>query len=202
MISWNRLVLTGCCWVSKSRWCRAALCHHSRIFICTWYWSHWVMEGAVGAEGLQGRQCTAGPGPPADICWQSWGTQAVGGAPRNFPSIVPCMCGCCLPPQNRRPVTILNIIVRMVGSHPGGSPCSIMGYRRQVLPWSAAELRWEKELPHAVSKLGNIHVALYKCSVVVKLGGGGIVTNGLSADTLDLFLILVIRCSGHDDCGP
>lgn len=134
MISRNRLVLTGCCQVYKSRRCRAALCYRSRILICMWRWSHCVMEGAVGAEGRQGRQCTGGPRPPADICWQSWGTQAVGGVPRNFPSIVPCVCGCRLPPQNRHPVTTLDIIVRMVGPHPGGSPCSIVGYRRQVLP--------------------------------------------------------------------
>lgn len=30
----------------------------------------------------------------------------------------------------------------------------------------------------------------------------GIGTSGLSADSLDLFLGLVIGCNGHDDSGP
>lgn len=134
MISGNSLVLTGSCRAYESRRCRAALHHHRCVLISASYRSHHVPEGAVGAEGLQGRRCTGGPGPPTDICWQSWGTWAVGGARRNFPSIVPYVCGCCLPPWSQRPVMTFSIAARMVGPHPGRSPCCTTGCRRQVLP--------------------------------------------------------------------
>lgn len=51
----------------------------------------------------------------------------------------------------------------------------------------------------------GIHTACYKGSTDVSdlfVFASGIVNNGPSADTLGLFLSMVIRCSGHSRAGP
>lgn len=107
----------------------------------------WLMEGEWERRAA-GKAAHSSPGPPTDICQQSWDTWAMGGAPRNFPSIVPCVCGCCLSARRQQcPVLSLGITAGMVGPQPRRSPCCTTGCGRQVLTGRPAELRWKKAAP-------------------------------------------------------
>lgn len=90
---------------------------------------------------------------------------------------------------------------RMVGPQPRGSPCCTTGCRREVLPWRAAELRWKKAvlLRKRVFMLPSRN-GREMSSLSLFISGTG--TSSLSADSLDLFLGLVVGCNGHDDTGP
>lgn len=105
-----------------------------------------VLLSGGGRAGSTGAACTGSPRPPADICRQSWDTWAMGGAPRNFPSVVPCVCGCCLPPRAASCYKSQHYS-RNGGPQPTGSPCCTTGWRGEVLPWKAAELRWKEAAP-------------------------------------------------------
>lgn len=118
-----------------------------RILSSTVCWPCWLMERGWEHRAA-GKAVHSSPGPPTDICQQSWDTRAMGGALRNFPSIVPCMCGCCLPARMQQcPVLSLGITAGMVGPQPRRSPCCTTGCGREVLSGRAAELRWKKAAP-------------------------------------------------------